>query len=134
MEVRKIDKEEAWAIRQIVMWPNKPLDFVKLKDDNIGVHYGVYDQHELSSVVSCFVVEKDMQFRKLATLVKKQQKGFGTHLLNYILSLARTKNLKKVWCNARFNKKAFYEKFGFREVGERFENDGIDFIIMELQL
>jgi N-acetylglutamate synthase-like GNAT family acetyltransferase len=116
------------------MWPDKPLDFIKLKDDSLGVHYGLYEQDELASVVSCFERGKEMQFRKLATLISKQKNGFGTFLLNYIIELAKTKAMKKVWCNARLNKKAFYEKFGFHEVGKRFEKDGTGFTIMELDL
>lgn len=134
MEIKEINKEAVWSIRQEVMWPDKPLDFIKLQDDSTGVHYGLYDQDELISVVSCFENGQEMQFRKLATLVSKQKNGFGSALLNYIITLAKTKEHKKVWCNARLNKKTYYEKFGFYEVDKRFEKDGIEFTIMELTM
>jgi predicted GNAT family N-acyltransferase len=134
MIIKEINQEDIWKIRQIVMWPNKPIDFVQLPDDYKGIHYGLFNDNELTSVVSCFVNNGDMQFRKLATLAHKQGKGYGTSLLNYIINIAKENEVKRVWCNARVNKKAFYEKFGFAETGKRFEKDGIDFTIMELML
>jgi predicted GNAT family N-acyltransferase len=134
MIIKQIKKEDTWKIRQLVMWPEKPIDFVKLPDDDKGIHYGLFEDHELTTVVSCFENNKAMQFRKLATLENKQGKGYGTYILNHIIDIAKNKGIEKIWCNARVNKKAFYEKFGFRETGKRFFKDGIEFTIMELML
>ena len=71
----------------------------------------MFDKDMLVSIVSCFIVGDEMQFRKLATLEDYQGKGIATVLLHYILKLAKDKGLGKVWCNARTNKKSFYEKF-----------------------
>jgi GNAT superfamily N-acetyltransferase len=134
MVIKEIKQEDIWKIRQIVMWPDKPIEFVKLPDDYKGIHYGLFDDDELTSVVSCFEHNGEMQFRKLATLANKQGQGYGTCILNHIIDIARNKGVKRVWCNARVNKKAFYEKFGLIETGNRFHKDGIEFTIMELVL
>lgn len=132
MIIKKITPEQVWKIRHRVMWPEKPLNFIKLEDDLSGKHYGLFDDDGLATVVSCFVQKDKMQFRKLATLEDKQKKGYGTFLLNYIIDLGRSEKVTTLWCNARLNKKSFYEKFGLVEVDKRFEKEGIKFTIMEL--
>ncbi|WP_423149672.1 GNAT family N-acetyltransferase [Rubrolithibacter danxiaensis] len=134
MIIKEINKEDTWLIRQKVMWPDKPIDFVKISDDNAGLHYGLFVDGVLTSVVSCFEAGTDMQFRKLATLTDKQGKGYGTHLLKYILDVAGNKGMKRLWCNARVNKKSFYEKFGLINTGNTFVKEGIEFSVMELYL
>lgn len=134
MIIEEINQEDTWKIRQEVMWPDKPIEFVQLPDDSQGTHYGLFEDNELTSVVSCFVDNKDLQFRKLATLAHRQGKGYGTDLMNFIIEVARLKGIKRIWCNARVNKKAFYEKFGFKETRKRFSKEGIEFTIMELLL
>ena len=131
MVIKEIKPQEVWPIRQTVMWPEKPLEFVKIPDDEKGVHYGLFQDHKLVSVISCFEGNEALQFRKFATLQEEQGKGLGTFLLNYIFEIAREKGVKRVWCNARLDKSKFYEKFGLRNTDERFVKDGIEFVIME---
>lgn len=134
MTIKEIDQDQTWKIRHMVMWPEMPLEFVKLADDAEGVHFGLFDDGDLVSVVSCFFRNGQMQFRKLATLTEKQGKGYGTYLLNYIIGFGKRKQVSGIWCNARFNKKSFYEKFGMVEINKRFAKDGIEFTIMELKI
>ena len=134
MEIAAIKASETWEIRHKVMWPNQPFEFVQLEEDNSGLHFGVFDQQKLVSIVSCFIVDDEMQFRKLATLEKYQGKGIATLLLNHILKLARDKGMRKVWCNARANKKSFYEKFGMIYNGNTFIKSDQEFSIMEILL
>lgn len=134
MEVKTINASDTWPIRHEVMWPDQPFEFVQLEEDNLGIHFGVFDEDKLVSIVSCFMEEKEMQFRKLATLEEYQGKGIASHLLKYILEFAREKGIKKVWCNARTNKKSFYEKFGMKDTFKTFVKSGQEFTIMEILL
>ena len=134
MEIKPIKASQTWQIRHEVMWPEQPFEFVQLEEDNLGLHFGVFDQKKLISIVSCFVVDEEMQFRKLATLQKFQGNGSASQLLHYILKLAKEKNLKKVWCNARTNKKSFYEKFGMKDTLKTFIKANQEFTIMEIIL
>jgi len=134
MEIKPIKASQTWQIRHEVMWPDQPLEFVQLEEDNLGLHFGVFDQKKLISIVSCFVVDEEMQFRKLATLQKFQGNGSASQLLHYILKLAKENNLKKVWCNARTNKKSFYEKFGMKDTLKTFIKANQEFTIMEIIL
>lgn len=132
MEIATIKASQTWQIRHEVMWPDQAFEFVQLEEDNLGLHFGVFDQEKLVSIVSCFISNDEMQFRKLATLEAYQGKGIGSILLKYILDLAKDKGLKKVWCNARTNKKSFYEKFGMIDTYKTFTKAGQEFTIMEI--
>lgn len=133
MIIREIIPADTWPIRQTVMWPEKPIEFVKIKNDNDALHYGLYKDDQLVSVISCFVTNGEMQFRKFATLTDHQNQGSGTFLLNYIINKAKEKGIKRVWCNARLDKKNFYKRFGLTETTDAFLKEGIDFIIMEIK-
>ena len=134
MKIKNIEASETWKIRHKVMWPDQPFEFVQLEEDNLGLHFGVFDEEKLVSIVSCFIVGDEMQFRKLATLEEYQGKGIAALLLQYIFQLAKDKDLRKVWCNARANKKSFYEKFGMRDTHKNFVKQGQEFSIMEILL
>ncbi|MEN2401515.1 GNAT family N-acetyltransferase [Flavobacterium sp. MC2016-06] len=132
MKVKTIKASDTWQIRHEIMWPNQPFEFVQLEEDNSGLHFGVFDEDKLVSIVSCFITNDEMQFRKLATLAAYQGKGIASQLLQHILKLAKEKGLKKVWCNARVNKKSFYEKFEMIDTHKIFTKSGQNFTIMEI--
>jgi GNAT superfamily N-acetyltransferase len=134
MLIKEIQASQTWQIRHEVMWPNQPFEFVQLEEDNSGLHFGVFIGEQLVSIVSCFIIEDEMQFRKLATLEKYQGKGIASVLLKYILDLAKEKKLSKVWCNARTNKKSFYEKFKMTDTHKTFIKAEQEFTIMEILL
>lgn len=134
MEIREIKASQTWQIRHEVMWPNEPFEFVQLAEDNLGLHFGVFTEEKLVSIVSCFISDDEMQFRKLATLEEYQGKGIASGLLHHILKLAKEKGLTKVWCNARNHKKTFYEKFGMNDTHKNFSKAGQNFVIMEVLL
>lgn len=134
MIIKEIKAADTWQIRHEVMWPNEPFEFVQLEEDNLGLHFGVFIEEKLAAIVSCFITSDEMQFRKLATLENFQGQGIASELLKYILALAKDKQLKKVWCNARTNKKEFYEKFGLKDTQQTFTKAGQEFTIMKMSL
>lgn len=134
MEIKEIEAPATWQIRHEIMWPDQPFEFIQLDEDQSGLHFGAYMDEKLVSIVSCFITDDEMQFRKLATLEDFQGKGIASELLKYILKLAENKNLKKVWCNARSNKKSFYEKFGMTDTKQVFVKANQEFTIMEILL
>jgi len=113
------------------MWPDQPLDYVKLKEDNKGHHFGVFVDDLLVSVGSLFLVDGEAQFRKLATHISHQGKGYGSLLVNYLIDHATKHGVSKVWCNARSDKTDFYERLGLRITDQTFHKGGIDYVIME---
>ncbi|TDO71385.1 acetyltransferase (GNAT) family protein [Flavobacterium chryseum] len=134
MKIAAIQSSETWQIRHEVMWPDQPFEFVQLTEDNSGLHFGAFSNEKLVSVVSCFITDKELQFRKLATLESFQGQGIASKLLLYVFDLAKEKELNKIWCNARSNKKQFYEKFGMIDTHKTFTKAEQEFTIMEILL
>ncbi|MFD0693063.1 GNAT family N-acetyltransferase [Paenibacillus sp. GCM10027628] len=131
MNIQMITKEMAWEIRHIVMWPDRDLSFVQLNNDDEGYHYGLFTEDRLVSVISLFLDQDGAQFRKFATLEQEQGKGYGSFLLHHIMEEARSLGAKRIWCNARLSKAAFYKKFGLAETTDIFMKNEIPYVIME---
>lgn len=116
------------------MWPDKDIEAVKLKDDKVGRHFGLFIDDELVSVISIFTNTKVVQFRKFATLQNLQGKGYGTLLLKFVMKEVKESGARKLWCNARTNKIDFYKRFGLEKSGKITIKDGIEFVIMSTDL
>ena len=131
MEIKLISAEDTWPIRHRVMWPEKPVEYVVLPKDQEGQHFGLFVDGQLVSTVSLFVEGDSAQFRKFATVQEFQGRGYGTQLLNYLISFARHIEMKRLWGNARTNKIHFYERFGFLPTPQTFQRGGLDYVIIE---
>jgi phosphoribosylformimino-5-aminoimidazole carboxamide ribotide isomerase len=134
MLIQPVPLNEVWAMRRQVMYPQESIGFVKLEDDETGLHLGLYDLGELVSVISVFEKDGAVQFRKFATQTNWQGKGYGTSLLQYVMNWAQRSGKKSIWCNARFTATGIYKKFGMQAVGMPWQKYGLDFIKMEKQL
>jgi predicted GNAT family N-acyltransferase len=134
IQIKEIRFDLTWSIRHQVMYPDLPYDAIKLKNDENGIHFGLYVDDQLTTVVSLFNTGNVTQFRKFATLATAQGKGHGTQLLTYIIDYVKNIGSEKIWCNARVSATGFYSKFGFIQTNQRSVSNGIDFVIMELQL
>lgn len=129
--IQAITYKETYDIRHQVMWPDRPLEYIKLEADPKGLHYGYFIKGKLVSVISVFITGRTVQFRKFATLKDYQGKGYGSKLLTYVLESMI--GIDYIWCNARLDKTGFYETFGMVTTDETFEKGGISYIIMKKQ-
>lgn len=130
-KIKKISAEETWQLRHEVLWPEEPFDFVKLPEDSMGNHFGLFLEDELISVVSLFQTEKGIaQFRKFATQSKHQSKGYGTKLLLHLIQFVQVKGFHMLWCNARVDKAYFYKKFGMLETSKTCVKRNLKFVIL----
>jgi GNAT superfamily N-acetyltransferase len=134
IQIEQIRFDLTWRIRHEVMYPDLPYDTIKLDNDEEGTHFGLFVHNRLTAVVSVFNKDKIYQFRKFATIESAQGKGYGSLLLNYIINYMKDMGAEKIWCNARVSAAGFYNKFGFTQTDQRTVSNGIDFVIMELQL
>ena len=132
--IKPVSLEEIWRIRQLVMYPGESLTFVKLDDDETGIHSGLYENEKLISVISVFDRGENVQFRKFATLPAEQGKGHGSRLLQFVFDRAINDNKETIWCNARLSATGIYLKFGMVPVGDTWSRYGIDFVKMEKRL
>lgn len=134
MQIQEIPIQQVLEIRQEVMWPDKDLEFVKLAGDETAMHLGLIDEGQLKSVISLFQENQSLQFRKFATLVSEQAKGYGSLLLKHVFEQFSQADVEQIWCNARVSKVQFYEKFGMKIVGEAFLKNGIEYVKMERRM
>jgi ribosomal protein S18 acetylase RimI-like enzyme len=132
MEIKEINASETWKLRHGVMWPNKPLDFVVLPNDEEGLHFGLFKSELLVSVVSLFFNETEGQFRKFATDSYFQGQGCGTQLLNHLIEEAKKLKLKSLKCNARMTAIEFYQRFGMKIDSDIIRKNGKDYVVMKL--
>ncbi len=132
IKIELIKASETWSLRHQVMWPGRSIDYVKLPQDDQGIHYGLFVSGGLISVISLFITQEEAQFRKFATLSSAQGKGYGGQLLSHLIKQARHKGIKRLWCNARIDKTTYYERFGMTPTQATFSKGGIDYMVMEL--
>ncbi|SEW54901.1 1-(5-phosphoribosyl)-5-[(5-phosphoribosylamino)methylideneamino]imidazole-4-carboxamide isomerase [Chitinophaga arvensicola] len=134
MNIRKISAEDTLQLRRDVLYPNESLAAVKVDHDEDGLHFGVFDNGELVTVVSLFLGRDSAQFRKLATAPAAQGKGFGKAILAHLVAICKKEKIKLLWCNARDTAETFYDRLGYTTKGDYFIKGGITFIRMELPL
>ncbi len=134
IKIEQIKASETWSLRHQVMWPGRSIDYVKLPQDEQGIHYGLFVSGGLISVISLFITQEEAQFRKFATLSSAQGKGYGSLLLSHLIEQVRYKGIKRLWCNARIDKTTYYERFGMTPTRTTFSKGGIDYMVMELYL
>jgi len=130
--IKKVSYIDTLPIRQSVLWPNKPLEFSKLDQDEIGTHFGYFVDNSLVAVISCFIKDNELQFRKFACLKEHQGRGIGTLLLKYTMEFAKTNNVNSIWCNARVTATSLYKKFGLIiQDNSTFFKGSVEYVIMK---
>lgn len=155
--VRPISAAETYALRHTVLWPNKPVSYVQLPDDEAGQHFGAFidpendgddkdkddnkikdngGSAELVSIISLFIDEEcgEARFRKFATAPAWQGKGVGSALLAYTIEAAVRKGATSIWCDARQSALAFYQRFGMSGEGEAFFKGEVPYLRMSRAL
>ena len=126
---------------------------LKLRDDilrkPLGLHFspselekekenlliGAYEDDQMLGC--CMLVEQDPQtvrLRQMAVINDLQGKGIGRALMQFAENLARDRGYKKLSMHARKNALGFYEKLGYRRVGDEFEEITIPHYVMEKKL
>ncbi|WP_047414532.1 GNAT family N-acetyltransferase [Cellulophaga sp. Hel_I_12] len=131
INIKKITAVETYPLRHAVLWPEQPISYIQLAEDTKGIHFGLFKNKQLVSVISLFIDGESAQFRKFATHTEEQGRGYGTDLLQHTIDFATTENIKLLWCNARADKTNFYKKFGFKETSKTYIKKGVKFIILE---
>ena len=131
IEITEVGLDKVLEIRREVMWPDKPISFVEVSGDSEAVHLGLFENGTVVSVISLFIENERAQFRKFATLTSFQRKGYGTTLLQYVFEYLKSKQIKRVTCNARVEKADFYASFGMKRTPNTFEKEQVAYVVME---
>ena len=130
MEFRKINAEDTYTIRHLVLRPHQSLDDCKYPADfeSKSFHLGAYLDHQLISVASFYqevnpALNGQLQFRLrgMATLPDFRGKKAGSGLLFEGLEIIRKRESDTFWCNARTTVSDFYKSLGMDEMGKVFD-------------
>lgn len=134
IEIQKVNAEALIDIRHAVLWPDKPREFVRVAEDDSGIHFGLHYDGPLVSVISLFAEGPGIRFRKFATLPDYQGKGLGSRLLQHVITFATEQGFERIWCDARTDALGFYERFGFKPFSEPFFKEHIEYYKIERML
>ncbi|HQW91452.1 MAG: GNAT family N-acetyltransferase [Chitinophagaceae bacterium] len=96
---------------------------------------GAFDEDEM---LACCMLTKtghtSVRLRQMAVQNNLQGKGIGGSMMNFAEILARDKGYKKLIMHARETAVGFYEKLGYKVVGDKFIEVTIPHYVMEKSL
>jgi predicted GNAT family N-acyltransferase len=133
--VKKVSASATYTVRNKVLRPGRPVSECHFSgdDEKDSFHLGVFKNEKLIGVASfiknsnpLFKEAEQYQLRGMAVLSELKNQGFGASLL--IEGEEKLKNLVShpfLWFNARDHAIGFYEKFGYKTVGEKFDVPGV---------
>ncbi len=145
IHIREIPAAALYGIRQPVLRPGRAFSECVFEGDTSEdtFHLGLYMDDSLVGVASfmqnsnpLFKQADQYQLRGMAVLSQFKGQGFGASLLlegeNKLRNLG---NHPFLWFNARDHAIGFYEKFGYKTKGDKFDIPGIcQHIVMFKQL
>lgn len=100
------------------------------KDEDAD-HFVAYFNDKIVGTLRVRYLSKDTaKLERLAILKDYRKAGIGTKLLNFVINYLKDKMIKKLKLNAQLSAREFYQKNGFEEIGEPFDELGIMHIKM----
>jgi len=128
--IKEIPALETFSVRQPVLRPGKNIETCHFEGDNLSTtkHFGYFENENLAGIASLFQSSSDLfkekhqfQLRGMAVLSNFQKKGIGEKLVNYAENDAKNRNAELIWFNAREIAIPFYEKLGYKIIGQPFD-------------
>jgi predicted GNAT family N-acyltransferase len=117
----------------------KPLglqfDEAELEQEKQDILIAAYEDDKMLGC--CLLTKKDsntVRLRQMAVLNNLQGKGIGASLMNFAENLARDRGYKKMVMHARKGAIGFYEKQGYKTLGDEFMEVTIPHYVMEKKL
>jgi ribosomal protein S18 acetylase RimI-like enzyme len=107
----------------------------ELEKEKNNLHIAAYEDDRMLGC--CMLVEEEPQtvrLRQMAVMNDLQGKGIGRALMQFAENLARDRGYKKITMHARKNALGFYEKMGYRKIGEEFHEITLAHYVMEKEL
>lgn len=107
-------------------------ELAKEKDD---ILIGAFDEDDL---LACCMLTKatsdSLRLRQMAVQNNLQGKGIGASMLHFAENLTKDKGYNKIIMHARETATGFYEKLGYKIVGDKFTEVTIPHYVMEKKL
>ncbi|HEX8316334.1 MAG TPA: GNAT family N-acetyltransferase [Flavisolibacter sp.] len=104
----------------------------ELEQEKEHMHMAAYEDDQ---ILGCCMLVKEgedtVRLRQMAVVNDVQGKGIGRALMQFAENLARDRGYKRITMHARKAAVGFYERLGYRKVGEEFDEITIPHIVME---
>lgn len=129
-EIKLIQALETYPVRHPVLRTGKPIATCRFEGDDLETtqHLGLFANHQLVGVVTLmesthalFQEKKQFQMRGMAVLNEFQGKGLGARLVEKAEQFVQNQACEILWFNAREIAVPFYQKMGFKIIGEPFD-------------
>jgi predicted GNAT family N-acyltransferase len=107
----------------------------ELAQERDHILIAAFDEDEI--LACCMLTKTDdkcLRLRQMAVQNNLQGKGIGASMMNFAEIVARDKGFKKLTMHARKTALGFYEKLGYKVVGDEFIEVTIPHFIMEKRL
>lgn len=132
---KPITAEQTYGIRHLVLWPNEPIEYCMLAEDDEAFHFGGYVDQKLVSVASLFPDGPDkVRLRKFAIVPEMQKQGLGSKMLQEMQAFLSKSDFSTMWCDARMDAASFYVKNGFTTYGDVFHKNGVAYVKAEYKV
>ena len=130
-QVSIIQSKQTYPLRLEVLWQHKNnLEECGLDIDDLETtfHVGAFKNGELVSL-GTFLVQRNEKFeeeyqyrlRAMATSPKVRGENFGKEVIDFALKELKKREVELLWCDAREVAIGFYEKMGFKILGDFYE-------------
>jgi predicted GNAT family N-acyltransferase len=107
----------------------------ELEKEKNNLHIAAYEDDQMLGC--CMLVEEEpetVRLRQMAVINDLQGKGIGKALMQFAENLARDRGYKRITMHARKNALGFYEKMGYKQIGQEFQEITIPHFVMEKEL
>ena len=131
IEIKKVffsDKQEiekCFNIRQEVFVKEQKCDPKdEYENEEESIHFLLIDNNEPVATSRYRKTQFGIKMERFAVLASKRKKGYGLKILNFMIKdLSNNKDIK--YLHAQVQVVGFYEKVGFKKIGEQFDEVGI---------
>ncbi|HET7310048.1 MAG TPA: GNAT family N-acetyltransferase [Mycobacteriales bacterium] len=129
--IRRANVHEIFPLRHAVLRPGRPVTYSVYSEDDGAVHVGAWDDDMLVGCATVFpqpwpgndalaATPDAWRLRGMAVDPSMQGTGVGRLVLAEGVAAAREAGASVLWANARTAALGFYQRLGWRIIGEEF--------------
>jgi GNAT superfamily N-acetyltransferase len=121
--VREVALAETRRLRQEILRPHETVGDMAAYEPANAFAVGAFDGGTLVAVgfIAPEGEPRAWRVRGMATDADARGAGAGSAVLEALTRHARARDASRIWCTARLDARAFYERAGFRVVSAEFE-------------
>jgi predicted GNAT family N-acyltransferase len=107
----------------------------ELEEEKNNILIGAFDEDEMLGC--CMLTPLDnkcIKLRQMAVINNQQGKGVGESIIQFTENIARDKGYKVLLMHARDTAIGFYEKYGYKVIGDQFVEVNVNHHVMVKEL